>query len=87
MDDQIHSLFDPARFVKAMADIEHDDPEQVPTFRRDQNLKPTFTDAMLFKQKVLALLSHEMRMANVDDEDDTRDTLASIITRIEAIPL
>lgn len=50
--------------LKLKADWELDDPDRAPEFkqpfRRDQNLKPTFTDAMLFKQKVLAVLAHEI---------------------------
>lgn len=74
MDDQIHSLFDPIRFVKAMADIEHDDPEQVPTFRRDQLLKPTFNDAVLFKARVIAMLEDE-----ADVDSDALRTRESVI--------
>lgn len=76
MNDTISNLWNPAEFVKAMADLEHDDPAQATTFRRDQHLTP----AALFKAKVLAVLHDE-----IDGDGPFDSVLSDIIRRIEAI--
>lgn len=76
MNDTISNLWNPAEFVKAMADLEHDDPAQATTFRRDQHLTP----AALFKAKVLAVLRDE-----IDGDGPLDSALSDIIRRIEAI--
>jgi len=89
MNDTISNLWNPAEFVKAMADLEHDDPAQATTFRRDQHLTP----AALFKAKVLAVLNDERRQWTnaVKDSIDAAIVKAIIaatdksIRRIEAI--
>lgn len=74
--DEFNNLIDTGRFIKIMADIEHDDPAQAPTFKRDQHLTP----AALFKAKVLAVLNDEL------DGDSPSDRVVSeLIRRVEAI--
>ena len=75
-DEPASNIWDTARFLKLSADMEHDDPEQAPAFKRDQQL----TDAALFKAKVLAVLNDEL------DGDSPSDRVVSeLIRRVEAI--
>lgn len=69
--DEISSLFDPVRFIKAMADIETGKDEPEPhQFKRDQHLTP----AALFKARVIAMLEDE-----ADVDSDALRTRESVI--------
>lgn len=79
-DEPASNIWDTARFLKLSADMEHDDPEQAPAFKRDQQL----TDAALFKAKVMAVISRD---ANAAQNIFVKDKLNRLILEIEEIPL
>ena len=81
VNDQIHSLFDHVRFIKAMADIETGKDEPEPhQFNRDQQLTP----AALFKAKVLAVLDDEAnKWSYVGTARTALDRAAGIIRDIQ----
>lgn len=79
-DDGASNIWDTGRFLKLSADMEHDDPEQAPAFKRDQQLTP----AALFKAKVLAVLDHEAnRWSSVGTARTALDRAAGIIRDIQ----
>jgi len=80
-DEPASNIWDTARFLKLSADMEHDDPEQAPAFKRDQQL----TDAALFKAKVLALLNKEFDGGRSEDSQAHDYYIGQLIRRIEAI--
>jgi hypothetical protein len=79
-DEPASNIWDTARFLKLSADMEHDDPEQAPAFKRDQQL----TDAALFKAKVLAVLDDEAnKWSYVGTARTALDRAAGIIRDIQ----
>ena len=86
-DEPASNIWDTARFLKLSADMEHDDPEQAPAFKRDQQL----TDAALFKAKVLAVLRSDLRsIERMQESDYAGGAYAAIkaaIVAVEGLPL